>query len=208
MGTIATQITSLAIVFLTVYLDTDQRKHQSSASLAFVLGIHRGPLISPHKWPVTRKMFPFDDVIMLPDCWNVIITTQQVSASLHAHPICTFAPNDKGCLIIDPLCVPLYKYCVWITWTRAVGVILLADTCFSAKIRTHVGVFTWIIQSFYCSYKISQVSNLRNNVKSSPLNLNRRLFINPVIGLISIVTVAILNSLIVFLFETSIKKPI
>ena len=42
----------------------DQRKHQSSASLAFVRGIHRGPVNSPHKWPVTRKMFPFDDVIM------------------------------------------------------------------------------------------------------------------------------------------------
>ena len=43
---------------------TDQRKHQSSASLAFVRGIHRRPVNSPHKWPVTRKMFPFDDVIM------------------------------------------------------------------------------------------------------------------------------------------------
>ena len=30
-------------------------------------GIHRGPVNSPHKWPVTRKMFPFDDVIMLYD---------------------------------------------------------------------------------------------------------------------------------------------
>ena len=39
-------------------------KHQSSASLAFVRGIHRSPVNSPHKWPVTRKMFPFDDVIM------------------------------------------------------------------------------------------------------------------------------------------------
>ena len=37
---------------------------KSSASLAFVWGIHRGPVNSPHKWPVTRKMFPFDDVIM------------------------------------------------------------------------------------------------------------------------------------------------
>ena len=27
-------------------------------------GIHRGPVNSPHKWPVTRKMLPFDDVIM------------------------------------------------------------------------------------------------------------------------------------------------
>ena len=42
----------------------DQRKHQSSASLAFVGGIHRWPVNSPHKGPVTRKMFPFDDVIM------------------------------------------------------------------------------------------------------------------------------------------------
>ena len=40
------------------------KKHQSSASLAFVRGIHRGPVNSPHKWPVTRKIFPFDDVIM------------------------------------------------------------------------------------------------------------------------------------------------
>ena len=38
--------------------------HQSSASLAFVRGIHRRPVNSPHKWPVTRKMSPFDDVIM------------------------------------------------------------------------------------------------------------------------------------------------
>ena len=42
----------------------DKRKHQSSASLAFVWGIHRSPVNSPHKWPVRRKMFPFDDVIM------------------------------------------------------------------------------------------------------------------------------------------------
>ena len=40
------------------------RKYQSFASLAFVRGIRRGPVNSPHKRPVTRKMFPFDDVIM------------------------------------------------------------------------------------------------------------------------------------------------
>ena len=53
MTTMATQITSLTVVYSTVYSDADQRKHQSSASLAFVWG-----------GPVTRKMFPFDDVIM------------------------------------------------------------------------------------------------------------------------------------------------
>ena len=64
MGTIASQITSLTIVYSTVYSDADQRKHQSSASMAFVWGIHRGPVNSPHKWPVMGKMFPFYDVIM------------------------------------------------------------------------------------------------------------------------------------------------
>ena len=39
-------------------------KHQTSASLVFVRGIHRRPVSSPHTWPVTRKMFPSDDVIM------------------------------------------------------------------------------------------------------------------------------------------------
>ena len=52
------------VVYSTVCSDADQRKHQSSASLAFVRGIHRWPVNSPHKGPVTRKMFLFDDVIM------------------------------------------------------------------------------------------------------------------------------------------------
>ena len=65
MGAVASQIPSLTIVYATVYSGTYQGKHQSSASLSLVRGIHRGPVNSPHKWSVTRKMFPFDDVIML-----------------------------------------------------------------------------------------------------------------------------------------------
>ena len=64
MGAVASKITSLAIVYSTVYSDADQRKHQSCASLAFVRGIHWSPVNSPHKLPETRKMCPFDDVIM------------------------------------------------------------------------------------------------------------------------------------------------
>ena len=64
MGAIASQISSLTIVYSVVYSGADQRKPQSSALLAFVRGIHRWPVISPHKGPVTRKMFPFDHVIM------------------------------------------------------------------------------------------------------------------------------------------------
>ena len=65
MGPNPPQITCLAIVYSTVYSGADQRKRQSSVSLAFVRGIHRRPVNSPHKGPVMRKMFPFDDVIMI-----------------------------------------------------------------------------------------------------------------------------------------------
>ena len=64
MGAMASQITRLTIVYSTVYSGADQRKHQSSASLAFVRGIHRWPVNSQHNWQVPREMFPFGDVIM------------------------------------------------------------------------------------------------------------------------------------------------
>ena len=72
MGTIASQITNLTIVYSIVFSDADQRKYQSSAWLAFGRGIHRGPVNSPHKWPVTRKMFPFDDVTMYYVLYNSV----------------------------------------------------------------------------------------------------------------------------------------
>ena len=64
MTMLPSQITSLTVVYSIVHSGVNQRKHQSSASLAFVREIHRRPVNFPHKWPVTRKMFPFDDVIM------------------------------------------------------------------------------------------------------------------------------------------------
>ena len=72
MGAVASQITSLTIVYSTVYSDTDQKKHQRSASLAFVWGIHRGPMDSPHKWAVTRNIFSFHDVIMFGSRWGLL----------------------------------------------------------------------------------------------------------------------------------------
>ena len=50
------------------FLSADQRNHQISAALAFARGIHRWPVNSPHKGPVTRKMFPFDEFIMVKAC--------------------------------------------------------------------------------------------------------------------------------------------
>ena len=65
MSGMASQINSLTIVYSRIYSGADQRKHQSSASLAFVRRIHQWPVNSPHKGLVTWKMFPFDDVIMI-----------------------------------------------------------------------------------------------------------------------------------------------
>ena len=70
MGEMVSQITSLTIVHSTIYSGADQRKHQSSASLAFVQGIHQWLVNSPHRWPEMQKMFPFDNVIMY--YWNLM----------------------------------------------------------------------------------------------------------------------------------------
>ena len=65
---------------LTVCWGADQRKHQSSASLAFVRGIHRAPVDSPHKVAATRKKFPFYDVIMKRHMSSSLyLSTQSVS---------------------------------------------------------------------------------------------------------------------------------
>ena len=78
MGTIAFQITNLTIVYSTVYFGYRSKKH-----LGFcVRVIHRGPVNSTHKWPVTRKMFPFDDVIMSAEVLAIFLRTHQVRISI------------------------------------------------------------------------------------------------------------------------------
>ena len=117
MGTMASQITSLTIVYSTVYSGADQRKHQTSASLAFVWGIHRRPVNSPHKWPVTRKKVSIwwrHHVIYIAEvtditaenklkgycggCTVAILTTLQLSCS--------------GCLDIDEIAEAQGFYCI------------------------------------------------------------------------------------------------
>ena len=75
MSALVSQITCVPIVCSTVWSGADQREHQSSASLPFVMGIRRWPVNSPHKGPVTRKIFSFNDVNKIsmlylnPCCW-------------------------------------------------------------------------------------------------------------------------------------------
>ena len=81
------QIASRTIVYSTVYSDADQRKYISSALLAFAWEIHRGPVNSPRKWPVTRKMFPFDDVIVYS---GVCLRLSQVIGLIKHHKVFMF----------------------------------------------------------------------------------------------------------------------
>ena len=73
----------ILIVCSTVCSGADQRKHQSAASLDFVRGIHRWPVDSPHKGPVTRKIVPFDDVIM--QCWVLKKSSCRCSSCIFYH---------------------------------------------------------------------------------------------------------------------------
>ena len=111
MSMIVSQITGISIVCLTICPCTDQRKHQSSTSLAFVRGIHWWPVDSPHKRPVTQKMFPFDHVIMLIKIVGVdgmvfeyqVITTNNNHRNHHHHHNhhnhhCHYRMNDTYCV--------------------------------------------------------------------------------------------------------------
>ena len=102
MDAMASQITSLTSFYSTHYLGTDQRKHQSSASLDFVWGIHWWPVNSPHKWPVTRTMLPFDDVIMHCEYDKEAITTLVVCGMyLAVHTLSSPSINLKP---LRPIC--------------------------------------------------------------------------------------------------------
>ena len=92
MNAMASQITSVSIVHSTVCSGADRRKHQSPASLAFVRRIHRWPVNSPHKGTVTRKLFPFDDVIMVvrERAISILITHASLFSSYWLQPCQAF----------------------------------------------------------------------------------------------------------------------
>ena len=105
MSAMASQITSVLMVSSIVCSGSDQRKHQGSASLAFARGIHRSPVNSPHKGPITRKMFPFDGVIIVLLCLVLLWSHHLLMVySCDVLPIFTYArvSHSYG-LIYSPL---------------------------------------------------------------------------------------------------------
>ena len=115
--------TSNAIVYSTVYSGADQRKQQGSALLAFVRVIHRWPVNSPYKGPVTRKMFPFDDVIMImvwvPDMGTKYFPDWQTEHSMEqGHQKNTWVTShNKDKVSVTTCCTKAY----WLTARVMVG---------------------------------------------------------------------------------------
>ena len=88
ISAMASEITGVSIVYATVSSGADQGKHQSSASLASVRGIHRWPVNFPHKVPVTRKMFPFDDIIL--ETPSALLAIRILSQRVNHGELCLF----------------------------------------------------------------------------------------------------------------------
>ena len=97
MSARASQITRLTIVYSIIYSGANQRRQQSSASLTFVWGIHRWPVNSPHKGPVTRKIFPFYDVIMRGQV-NRHNAMDYTGEAYHCHAQGRISNAPPGCL--------------------------------------------------------------------------------------------------------------
>ena len=156
MTTMASQITSLTVIYSVLYSGVDQRKHQSSASLAFARGIHRGPVNSPRKWPVTRKMFPFDDVIMH-HCDGQCLTGTchpRYYAGTAMHVMMT-SLNENNYHVTGPLCgeYNVYNLCAkkhyW--W------------CFKGLFLSHYNRI-----QYFCRYQTVETLDLKGN--NSPSN--------------------------------------
>ena len=121
MTMLASQITSLTVVYSIVYSGVNQRKHQSSASLAFVRAIHRGPVNFPHKWPVTRKMFPFDDVIMIAITtehqWDLEVKKQHPISNPHGQAMrCPLWVFEENCSRYNGIPLHLPFSSEWLHW--------------------------------------------------------------------------------------------
>ena len=153
MGTMASQIASLTIVYSTVYSGPDQRKHQRSASLALVRGSHRWPGKSLHKGPVTRKMFPFDDVIIFDPCiWERVV----LSIPIQQPPTTALVPVkfpeiQMGKLQVSSKHKETQAMSIYISWGSILYKIALywILTSFGWYIWSNVFVFVFVFELMY-----------------------------------------------------------
>ena len=159
MSAMASQITGVSIVCSTFTSGADQRKHQSSASQAFVRAIHRWPMDSPHKGPVTRKMFPFDDVIkmcLIFRCFTKWCEHYSIYTYWSYYALCSISPISTVHSNFGPDTLIIYgKYTVAIgdRWApyRAPEVRHPVDDLSQPGFRTYVSVLATLCAYYYFS---------------------------------------------------------
>ena len=149
MGAMASQIASVTIVYSAVCPGVDQRKHQSSGSLAFVWGIHRWPVNSPHKWPVTQNIFPFYEVIMVVVGFDDDLSSLRCQAIvwicedvlLINHPKTKFEGNRKQYISFKKMRLEKKSSAKW--WPFCFGPSVVSDiTSEITFLDSHTGAFT------------------------------------------------------------------
>ena len=167
MSAMSSQITSFTIVYSCVYSAADQRKHQNSASLAFVRGIHRWPVNSPHKGPVRREMFPFDDVIMsisypsftLVEWSHFFVYTRQDCYHVSTIKMCKLL--HKWVNIIDDNTADDFDQSNWCTHSR------LEDFFRPRGDHQNIGAKHWCLMTQICISEMGRHIGLGNG--SSPI---------------------------------------
>ena len=149
MITMTSQITGVSIVYLTVCSGADRRKHKRSASLAFVRGIHRWPVNSPRKGPVTRKMYPFDDVIMS----AIILCTFYCNWAHKHHPYLT--PVGRCLLLYIIIIIIIISIIIIIIIVLYDNVTTLYFLQFSTSLKKlidnwNITTTKWLRHTVYC----------------------------------------------------------
>ena len=100
MTTMASQITSITVVYSTVYSDAVQRKHQSSASLGFVWGIHRDRWIPRTKGQLRGKCFH-----LMTSSWSSDVIMVQFTDAYMRTPVFVSKPHFMHLLYIAFNCI-------------------------------------------------------------------------------------------------------
>ena len=131
IGAMASQITGVSIICSTVCSGADQREHQMPGSLDSARGIHRWPVVSPRKGPVTRKMFPFDDVIV------IIAYGKTTQYAMHFFPQISYSFKN---VFTGEVSQQLSRFHIWfeMIWCRNVFLILCPLTLNPYFSRIHV----------------------------------------------------------------------
>ena len=139
MSAMVSQITGVSFVCSTVGSGADQEIHQSSASLAFVWVIHRWHMNSPHKRPVTRIMFSFDDVIMKRTNWVFVTAKRPLSEKI----------KDKYRNEYMRVCV---RACLWVfvSWSRTSVQTFWVQIFLSTSCSGYELSWIWVVQGKSC----------------------------------------------------------